>query len=154
MRAFLLGTSCCALCVTPASAEKLTLRCDGIGTFPQMQGETVSVTGDVNLSASNEHVGAGAVRDRMLVEINDEMIRVRLPRAIVPPINSGGADGWWTLSDPKVTEAEITGKLRLNPFNKPVVRIDRQTGDIEVQGSFKMSFRGTCDVANPAARKF
>lgn len=122
------------LTATPAAAA-LNLRCDGVATYPEMESTSASVTGDVTLHGSTSRVVAGSTRDRVLLQVADDQVRVRLPRAMVPPINSGGEDGWWPLSDVKVTDTEITGRFRLNPFNKPTVRVDRVSGDIEVQGS-------------------
>lgn len=139
---------------SPSSALDLHLRCDGVATYPEMQSTSASVHGDVSLNASSTTVVAGRVQDRMLLEVTDGGARVRLPRAMIPPINSGGNDGWWQLADLTVGDTEIGGRFRLNPFNKPTVRVDRVTGAIEVQGSFKLSFRGTCSVADPVERRF
>lgn len=136
-------------------ALDLKLRCDGVGTFPEAQSTFASVHGSNGYaSGSATTVGRGQIRDRVLVEVSGETARIRLPRALVPAINSGGRDGWWELTKITVGEAEIGGQFRLNPFNKPTVRIDRTTGSIEVQGSFQLSFRGECEIADPAERRF
>lgn len=77
-----------------------------------------------------------------------------MPQALVPPINSGGVDGWWNFTELRVAEDEIVGRFRLNPLNKPRVRIDRTTGDIDLKGSFQLSFRGSCSPVDPQERRF
>jgi hypothetical protein len=73
---------------------------------------------------------------------------------MVPPLNTGGVEGWWSLADFRLNDTEIQGKFRLNPLNKPTLRVDRVSGDIEIQGSFKLSFRGNCTVQDAAERRF
>ena len=72
--------------------------------------------------------------------------RIRLPRSLIPPINSRGNDGWWDLYDVGMGQDVITAKYRLNGLNKPLIRIDRRSGQITVQGTNPYQFRGTCDV--------
>ena len=72
--------------------------------------------------------------------------RVRLPKKLIPPINSRGNDGWWDLYDVSVRPDMITATYRLNGLNKPRITIDRRSGQITVQGSYNYGFRGTCDV--------
>lgn len=40
----------------------------------------------------------------------------------------------------------IRAKYRLNALNKPLVTINRRSGQISVQGTAPYSFRGTCDL--------
>lgn len=144
-----------SLSPTSANALDLKLRCDGVATFPEAEQTSASVMGAGGYaSGSATTVRRGEIKDRMLVDIAGEAGRVRLPRVMVPPVNSGGEGGWWPLQDVTISDTEISGRFRLNPLNKPVVRIDRTTGAIEVQGSFKLSFRGACAVAEPEERRF
>lgn len=80
--------------------------------------------------------------------------RIRLPRALVPPIHSGGQDGWWDLYDLFVSPDTIRATYRLNGFNKPKVTIDRRSGRITVQGLSDYGFRGSCDTIGHQQRKF
>jgi hypothetical protein len=76
-----------------------------------------------------------------------------MPKTILPPINGGGKDGWWELSELSVSADTITARFRLNPLNKPTIRIDRSTGDIDLSG-LGMGFRGVCERQDRTERRF
>jgi hypothetical protein len=80
--------------------------------------------------------------------------RVRLPKKLVPPLHSGGEDGWWALYDVSLGPDTITAAYRLNGLNKPRVTVDRRSGRITVVGMGDYAFRGSCDVAGAGARRF
>ena len=80
--------------------------------------------------------------------------RIRLPRSLIPPINSRGNDGWWDLYDVFVGPDVIRATYRLNGLNKPRVMIDRRSGRITVQGTASYGFRGTCDLIGNEPRRF
>lgn len=80
--------------------------------------------------------------------------RIRLPRSLIPPINSRGNSGWWDLYDVSVGPDVIRATYRLNGLNKPHVTIDRRSGRITVQGFSSYGFRGTCDVIGDQPRRF
>lgn len=77
------------------------------------------------------------------IDIHGDEGHIWLPKKLLPPIRSGGEDGWWELHDLQVGYSEIHAKYRLNGLNKPKVKIDRQTGHISVDGI--EDFRGTCE---------
>jgi hypothetical protein len=80
--------------------------------------------------------------------------RIRLPKKLLPPINSGGDDQhWWQLVNLVVTPDQITASYRLNGLNHPKVRIDRTTGMISIKG-FEQDFTGRCDKIDPGVRRF
>lgn len=79
--------------------------------------------------------------------------KVKMPPALVPPI-SRGKDGWWDFTKLDVTDDQIRGEFSMNWVNKPKVRIDRRTGDIDVKG-YGFNFSGSCEKAeNAEERKF
>jgi hypothetical protein len=80
--------------------------------------------------------------------------RIRLPRALIPPLNSRGEDGWWALYDVATGPDVIRARYRLNGLNKPSLTIDRRTGRIIVEGTGGYGFRGTCDMIGHEARRF
>ncbi len=80
--------------------------------------------------------------------------RIRLPRSLIPPINSRGNNGWWDLYDVVVGADVIRATYRLNGLNKPRIVIDRRTGRITVQGIASYGFRGSCDLIGHEPRKF
>lgn len=140
---------------TVAEAADIRLTCGGMAS--QLQAATTfgSVLGDLDMSGSATNFRIGQTADRLLVEISDAGGRIRPPKVILPPLRGKGAgDGWWKIEDLVVGETEITGKFRLNVMNNPTVRIDRTTGSIEVHGYSYTRFVGTCEIANPAERKF
>lgn len=80
--------------------------------------------------------------------------RIRLPRSLIPPLHSGGQDGWWDLYDVYVSPDEIRAHYRLNGANKPRVTIDRRSGRINVEGFSSYGFRGSCDTIGHTPRRF
>lgn len=126
-------------------APSVSLRCEGIGTFPgaeqshavvQQNGQFASGTVTTPTRRSEAHV--------VYVELSPDGGRVRLPKVMVPVVNSGSNEGWWSLYDLHAAEREVSGRFRINPFNKPLVRLDRTTGDIAIEGAFQLSYRGVC----------
>ena len=88
------------------------------------------------------------------VQIADDDGRIRLPKKLIPPLNSGGDDQhWWQLRDLIVGSGEIRASYRLNGLNQPKVRIDRTTGVITIKGTGQ-DFTGRCDVIDPGQRRF
>ncbi|WP_426167574.1 hypothetical protein [Sandarakinorhabdus sp. DWP1-3-1] len=72
--------------------------------------------------------------------------RIRLPKSLVPPLHSGGNDGWWPLDNVVATPDQITASYRLNGLNKPRVVVDRRAGRISITGLSPYGFRGQCDL--------
>jgi hypothetical protein len=71
---------------------------------------------------------------------------IRLPKKLVPPINSRGNDGWWDLYDVETGSDIIRAKYRLNGLNKPLITINRRSGQISIRGTEPYAFRGVCDL--------
>lgn len=71
---------------------------------------------------------------------------IRLPKKLVPPINSRGNDGWWDLYDVEMNPDVIRAKYRLNGMNKPSVTINRRSGQISIRGLDPYAFSGSCDL--------
>lgn len=71
---------------------------------------------------------------------------IRLPKKLVPPINSRGNDGWWDLYDVEMGPDVIRAKYRLNGLNKPQITINRRSGQISIKGTEPYAFRGGCDL--------
>ncbi|AIT78674.1 MULTISPECIES: hypothetical protein [Novosphingobium] len=85
------------------------------------------------------------------IDIHGDEGHIWLPKKLIPPIHSGGQDGWWELHDLQVGYSEIHAKYRLNGLNKPKVKINRQTGHISVDGI--EDFRGTCEEHNSGEQR-
>jgi hypothetical protein len=144
-----------SLLATEAGAVDLRLRCEGMAGRLETQTTVGSVSGDLDLNGSMTSYRTAQQQDRLLIEINDEGGRIRPPVVMLPPVKGGGlGDGWWKLEKLSVGDTEITGLFKLNVLNNPIVRIDRTTGDIEVNGYMYTRFNGRCEVANSAERRF
>lgn len=77
------------------------------------------------------------------IELYGDHGRIHLGKTLVPPIHSGGDNGWWDIENLSVTPTLISGSYRLNGMNKPRFTVDRRTGRIEVNAVTK--FTGQCD---------
>ena len=101
------------------------LQCDGVSTVGSLQ------------SAS-----------RVTVELNGAEGRIMPPRELIPELAGRGDQGWRQLTDLDVSDERVRGRFSFNWINKPVVVIDRRTGDIEIQGQDAAGgggfFRGDC----------
>ncbi len=80
------------------------------------------------------------------LELYGDHGRVHLGPSLVPPIHSGGSNGWWDLDNLSVTPAQITASYRLNGMNKPRLTIDRRTGRIDIRAV--TNFSGQCDIGD------
>lgn len=91
----------------------------------------------------------------VMIQLWDGGGRIRLPRSLIPPIRSGGRDGWWDLYDVYQDRGQIRATYRLNGPNKPRVTIDRRSGRITIQGFASYGFRGSCDtIDGPRHQRF
>ena len=88
------------------------------------------------------------------VEVGDGTGRIHLPASMIPPVNSGGVDGWWSLTDVVLADDQISGRFRVNIFNKPSFQISRVTGDMDMRWMGSSSFHGSCQKLDPAQRAF
>src|SRR3546814_11432795 len=68
--------------------------------------------------------------------------RIRLGPKLVPPIHSGGDNGWWDLDNLVVTPDRITASYRLNGLNKPKLTVDRRSGRSRIPAT--TNFSGQC----------
>lgn len=72
--------------------------------------------------------------------------RVHLSDKLIPPLHSGGKDGWWELEDVQMTPDRITARYRVSGLNRLGVNIDRRSGLAEIKG--KPGFSGKCDLGD------
>lgn len=136
-----------------AQAEALRLDCPGVATVQDAQTTSVNVSGDVDLTANATRYGTKTVQERLVVEIDGTTARVHLPRSMIPLMNSGGADGWWTLAGFTASPTEYSGSFRLNLVNKPTVVVDRRTGAVDLRSRL-LRFQGSCENVANAPTKF
>ena len=97
--------------------------------------------------------GTEQFQTRVQFDFRDGGGRVHLAGKLIPPLNSGGSDGWWPLEDVQMTPDRITGRYRVNALSRPNVDIDRRSGMVEIKGM--PGFSGKCDVGDwGAGRRF
>lgn len=82
----------------------------------------------------------------IMVQLWDGGGRIRLPKSLIPPINSRGDHGWWTLTNVMTGRDNIRASYRLNGLNKPDISIDRRSGRMNIRGTADYAFRGSCDL--------
>ncbi len=103
----------------------VALQCDGIST-----------------------VGGVQSVSRVMVEIDGNEGRISPPAELVPEIAGRGENGWRRLTEMTITEDEVRARFSLNWINKPLVIINRRTGDIEIRAGDVVAgsagFRGDC----------
>ena len=130
----------------PAS---LVLVCYGAGNRPSV---TTAPRYDGNRSKHKWEWGSDVVsttqgfNSDVQIELYGDQGRIHLGPKLVPPIHSGGHEGWWDLENLMVTPDRITATYRLNGLNKPKVEIDRRSGRIQIKA--QTDFSGQCDIGN------
>lgn len=77
------------------------------------------------------------------VSIHENSGDIRLPKSLIPPLHSGGRDGWWPIEDLIIGHDEIRGRFALNGLNRPSLVINRRNGTLTIDGLIK--FSGRCD---------
>lgn len=138
-----------AFVAAPVSAETLHLVCNGGGAANK------PTASNVYTQNSDGHYGSAQVygqrsqgfEGQVDVEIEGDTGRIRMPRAMLPPIH-GGNGGWFKINNLKVSESQIIGNAGVNFINSPKVRIDRLTGNLTVSGKAG-DFNGSCDSYDP-----
>lgn len=139
------------------NADVLHLICQGGGSANKpsvtsgylQDNQGNSVTGQ---TVTQRSMGFG---DQVTLEIHDDGSgRIRMPRAMLPPLR-GGKDGWFSLKDIKTTDSAITAVVQVNFINSPKLHLDRVQGSISLNGKAG-DFFGTCQPFDPATvvRKF
>jgi hypothetical protein len=140
-----------------ASDQPIYLVCLGAGSANRATTTYGSAYDNGGNSAWGQSVSRREVPfdDQVNIELSgDGGGRVRMPRAMLPPIR-GGDNGWFKISDVRRTDNEITGTIGVNFMNKPKLRLDRMRGSVSISGKAG-DYSGTCQPYDPATseRKF
>ncbi|MDQ2139916.1 hypothetical protein RBI14_17285 [Alcaligenaceae bacterium B3P038] len=86
-------------------------------------------------------------------EFRDGGGRIHLSGKMIPPLHSGGVDGWWPLEDVQMSPDYIKARYHISGIVRLSVNIDRHTGIVEIKD--KPGFSGKCDQGDwGATRKF
>jgi hypothetical protein len=138
-----------------ASSGGLALHCRGSGTVDKTETAVVATPSDdkpktTTVQTKTKHDIHGSVD----VQVGTGTARIRVPKEMVPPINSVDGESWAAIDEFSMTDEKITGKAHISFVVKPHVTIHRQTGEILIEGSGR-SFDGDCEkVAEDAKPKF
>lgn len=141
------------------AATAIILSCVGVSDTPATSTMATNVYRDGQSASANPTIyGRERLTDRMTVEINGDVVRVKGPDTLTPVVAGRGDDGWRTLTNVSISPAEIRGQLSYSWVTKPIVRIDRMSGEIEISNrSFvagMSSFKGQCERQERAAPLF
>lgn len=128
----------------------LTLVCVGISDTPSSETMATTVrSGSQTSTADTIFHGRARTPDTLTVEITGEVVRIKGPASLEPVVSGDGDDGWRTLSDVTINDREIRGQLSYNWFARPLVKIDRMSGEVEIANrglvSGQFGFRGECE---------
>jgi hypothetical protein len=139
-----------------ASAQSLTLSCDGQGTVLATQSTTVN---QYDFKHKENNVGIAQTQVRRpfsgggTVEISSGTGRMRIPEPMVPALMSGDTGGWYPIESLFINDREITGVVHINFMNQPKLRIDRITGKLSMSGGVG-DFSANCNAADMNKPKF
>jgi hypothetical protein len=132
----------------PGSGEEhITLVCYGEGRRPVAEtrrGYEWDDDKEHYVPRTRTELSSQAFDGTVMVEFWGNTGRIRPAKALIPPIHSGGDDGWWPLADVSVGRDRITANFRFSGLNKPRVSVDRNSGRISVDNG-QAGFRGSCD---------
>lgn len=144
------------LCPLVASADALTLSCDGQGSVTATQSTTVN---QYDVKHKDNHVGVAQTQVRRpfsgngLVEISSGTGRMRIPDPMVPALMSGDTNGWYPIENLFINDREITGVVHINFLSQPKLRVDRLTGKLSLSGGAG-EFSADCSAADVSKPKF
>lgn len=127
----------------------LTLICYGSGSAPAAEYRSGYAYNSKTHKFEPQYgttLGREGFASDVQVEIWHGRGRIHLGGKLVPPIHSGGSNGWWDIEDLVLTPDRITGRYRLNGMNKPRLEINRRSQQIRIQAA--TNFVGRCDVGN------
>ncbi len=127
--------------------NSLVLVCYGAGTKPTVAPQRYSWNPwSHKWEWSTPQTTAQGFSSDVQIELYGDHGRIHLGKSLVPPIHSGGDNGWWDIENLEVTPDRITGTYRLNGMNKPRFTVDRRTGRIDVKAV--TNFAGQCDMGD------
>jgi hypothetical protein len=141
---------------TLASAQPLTLSCDGHGSVISTQSTTVNQY-DAKTKDNKLGVAQTQVRRQFsggsTIEISSGTGRMRIPDAMIPALMSGDSNGWYPIENLFTNDREITGVVHINFLSQPKLRIDRLTGKLSLTGGAG-EFAADCSAVDLTKPKF
>ena len=138
-----------------ASAQSLTLSCDGQGTVMATQSTTVN---QYDYKHKENKVGIAQTQVHRpfsggsTIEISSGTGRMRIPEPMVPALGSD-SNGWYPIENLFINDNEITGVVHISFLSQPKLRIDRQTGKLSMSGGVG-DFSADCNAVEAGKKKF
>lgn len=127
----------------------LSLICVGTGSAYTSDSAQTWINGQMITSTSSPY--RISREDRAYLEVAGTSVRIRPPESIVPSVAGRGDDGWRDMTDLTITDREIRGRFSLNWINKPIVVVNRMTGELTIAGgdalAGRANFVGQCERA-------
>jgi hypothetical protein len=151
LAAFAIATNI-LLCPTLLRADRnltLNLICRGSGIATKSESANINtydpktkkyITSTAQSSSKEPFSGIA------VVEISGHMGRIKLPQAMVPPLNTQD-DGWFKIKELLVSDDEIAGSIKVNFLNNKSMRIDRHSGLMTIEGGGS-NFSGQCEAVD------
>ena len=133
------------LLINSANALDLNLLCKGDGSRKTGTGTGITLNKDVD----------GAV----ILSLKDNKGEINIPAALLPGFNrtlnflKKDKKNNFKLYNIKTNESEIRANFKLNPVNKPSVKIDRYTGVLYIEG-LNLTFNAECEKFEKKEKKF
>ena len=128
-----------------ANALDLNLLCKGDGSRKTGTGTGFTLNKDVD----------GAV----VLSLKANRGEINIPAALLPGFNrtlnflKKDKKNKFKLYNIKINESEIKANFKLNPVNKPSVKIDRYTGVLYIEG-LNLTFNAECEKFEKKEKKF
>ncbi len=128
-----------------AKALDLNLLCKGDGSRKTGTGTGITLNKDVD----------GAV----ILSLKANRGEINIPAALLPGFNrtlnflKKDKKNKFKLYNIKINESEIKANFKLNPVNKPSVKIDRYTGVLYIEG-LNLTFNAECEKFEKKEKKF
>lgn len=144
-----LDPSCALAQSAPDGELSLELVCHGQGRHNQATFNSIFAFSG-GRSAQGFGVSSQSVQsaDTVRVRIHGQESTVRIPRELYSgKFHNSAPDGWLKLIDVETTPTEIKGKVDFFLMSHPQLRIDRDTGDIEIHGNGAFNYSGNCEKA-------
>lgn len=127
----------------------LNLICRGSGIATKSESANINTYDPKTkkyVTSTAQSMGKEPFNGVAVVEISGHMGRIKLPEAMVPPLNTKD-DGWFRIKDLMVNDDEIDGSIKVNFLNSKSLHINRHSGLMTIDGGGS-SFSGQCEAVD------
>ena len=133
----------------PSEPYKVNLRCEGLQTAQQARAVKSDSLGFGNpTSPDSNGVSKPAVQvsRTALVEINGKEGRINLPPQFSASSDPAHSDGWWSISNVRVTAGDVYFEFTAHSPGPQVVRLNRISGQAELRGYGPKALHAACHI--------